>query len=130
MSTTHHTLGTTPIPRGMVWSDENDWVPVVKEIEYSTTGAMLVDVGVMQAGRPITLSAESDAGWIARSVLQQLRAMAADPLATYPLTLADGRTFVVMFAGAGQPITAVPVARPELPADTHPYVATVRLIEV
>lgn len=26
--TTHHTLGTTIIPRGMVWVDEFDWVPV------------------------------------------------------------------------------------------------------
>ena len=129
MSTAHHLLGVLPIPRGMVWVDEHDWIAVAKDTEYSITGALLVDVGVMQAGRPITLSAETDAGWIARSALQQLRALAADPLATYTLTLADGRTFTVMFAG-DQPIEATPVARPELPADTHPYVATVRLIEV
>lgn len=129
MSSKYHTLGALQLPRGMVWQDENDWIAVAKETEYSITGALLVDVGVMQAGRPITLSAENDAGWIARSVLQQLRALAADPLATYTLTLADGRTYTVAFAG-DQPIKAVPIARPELPADTHPYVATVRLIEV
>ena len=129
MSTTHHTLDATVIPRGMVWIDEFDWTPVEKTTGYSLTGALLVDVATKQAGRPITLSAQDDAGWIARSALQQLRALAADPLATYPLTLADGRAYTVMFAG-DQPTQAVPVARPELPADTHPYVATVRLIEV
>ena len=44
MSATHHTLGQLAIPRGMVWVDDNDWVPVVKEMEYSTTGALLVEV--------------------------------------------------------------------------------------
>ena len=49
--------------------------------------------------------------------------------ATHALTLADGRAFTVSFA-PGTPITATPVARPELPPSHHPYVATVRLIEV
>ena len=131
MSSTHHTLGTLPIPRGMVWTDEHDWVPVAKATEYSITGALLVDVGAMQGGRPITLQGEDDAGWLGmtRSLLADLRALASVPAATYPLTLADGRTFTVMFA-PGNPITARPIARPELPTATHPYIATVRLIEV
>lgn len=129
MPTTHHTLGTTIIPRGMVWVDEFDWHAVEKSTEYSLTGALLVDVATRQAGRAITLQAQDDAGWIARSVLQALYAMAADPGAVHALALADGRTFNVQFA-PGTPIEARPVARPELPTATHPYVATVRLIEV
>ena len=55
--------------------------------------------------------------------------MAATPEGVHTLTLADTRTFTVQFA-PGECIAATPIARPELPASAHPYVATVRLIEV
>lgn len=129
MSAATHTLGAVALPRGMVWADEHDWLPVQKATEYSTTGALLIDAGARLAGRPITLQAASNAGWITRSALAALRALAATPEAVHTLTLADGRAFSVQFA-AGDCITATPVGRPELPTDSHPYVATVRLIEV
>jgi hypothetical protein len=129
MSATFHTLGTLQIPRGMVWADEHNWLPVEKDMEYSLTGALLVDAAVRQAGRPITLQADDNAGWIERGVLQDLRALASVPDATYLFTHADGREFTVMFS-PDDPLQAVPVGRPELPADTNPYIATVRLIEV
>ncbi len=131
MSTTHHTLGLVQIPRGMVWVDEFAWSPVEKTTEYSTTGALLVDVGERLAGRPITLQATDEHGWLARTVLQDVRALAADPEGVYVFTHADGREFTVMFA-PDDPVTAVPIAstRPELPTDDYPYVATVRLIEI
>lgn len=129
MSTTHHTLGLVQIPRGMVWADEFNWSEVERAAEYSITGALLIDAAVRQAGRPITLEGSDSAGWITRATLLQLQALAQDPDATHALTLADGRAFAVKFA-PGTPITATPVARPELPPSHHPYVATVRLIEV
>jgi len=127
--TTHHTLDAISLPRGMVWVDELDWVPAETSTEYSITGALLVQSYERLAGRPITLQGEEGAGWIRRDVLLSLRAAASVPGDVLPLTLADGRTFSVMFA-PGNPITARPIARPELPPNTHPYVATVRLIEV
>jgi len=39
----------------LAWTDEYSWSPVVQATAPSTTGALLVDVGVLQAGRPITL---------------------------------------------------------------------------
>ena len=130
MPSTHHTLASLQLPRGMVWVDEFSWHPVEKSIEYSLTGALLIDAGTRQAGRTITLQGDGDAGWIRRSVLLALRALAEDADASHTLELADGRTFTVQFAPGDNPIEATPIARPELPADTHPYVATVRLIEV
>lgn len=130
MSTTHHTLGLVQIPRGLVWADEFNWAEVDRAAEYSITGALLLDAAVRQAGRPITLEGSDSAGWITRATLLQLQALAQDPDATHTLTLADARTFTVRFAPGGAPITATPVARPELPPSHHPYVATVRLIEV
>jgi len=130
MPTTYHTLGTIQIPRGMIWSDEFAWSPVEKSAEYSCTGALLIDAATKLAGRPITLRGDTNAGWIKRSVLDEVYALAAsDPVGEHLLTLADDRTFTVQFA-PGEPIDASPVARPELPPETYPYVATVRLIEV
>lgn len=124
-----HTLDLTPLPRGMVWIDEHDWVPAQHATEYSITGALLVDAYERLAGRPITLQAQDDAGWIRRDALAALYGLASDPGATYTLTLADGRVFSVMFAPEG-PIEARPVGRPELPGPDNPYIATVRLIEI
>lgn len=129
MSSTYHLLDTVQIPRGMVWADEHNWVEAESATEYSITGALLVDSGVRLAGRPITLQAEDDSGWIRRDALLSVRALAAVPGAQYTLALADGRSFTVMFA-PGDPISAHAIARPEIPTDRHPYVATVRLIQV
>lgn len=126
-----HTLGDIQIPRGMVWSDEFDWNPREASSEFSIGGALLLDVAVRLAGQPITLTGDDDAGWIPRSRLIELHALCAEqPDATHLLTLADGRTFDVQFAAGETPITGRSISRPELPAGTHPYVATVRLITV
>jgi hypothetical protein len=125
-----HTLAGLQIPRGMVWSDEFRWSRVEKSLEYSVTGAALIDAGVRLAGRPITLQGEVEAGWIKRGALTALQTLAdADATGEHALVLADGRTFTVQFA-PGLPVEGGPVARPELPVENYPYVATVRLITV
>src|SRR5690606_33506562 len=102
--------------------------PVETVGEYGLTGALVIDYGERLEGRPITLVGADSAGWIDRSVVLALHALADTvPPATYTLTLADDRVFTVRFA-PGSPIEARPVARPEMPAGTHPYVATLRLI--
>ncbi|MDY0105311.1 MAG: hypothetical protein RBS27_01455 [Giesbergeria sp.] len=130
MSATHHTLGLIQIPRGLIWVDEFSWHPVLRDAEYSITGALLLDASTRLAGRPITLQGSEGAGWLTRATLQALQALAQATDATHALTLADGRTFTVAFAPGGNPVEATPIARPELPPSHYPYVATVRLIEV
>lgn len=130
MSAAHHTLGSIPIPRGLVWVDEFNWHPVLRSAEYSITGALLLDAATRQAGRPITLQGSEDAGWLPRTTLLALYALAENASATHTLTLADGRTYTVAFAAGDTPIEAAPLARPELPPAAWPYIATIRLIEV
>lgn len=125
---TVHTLDSLELPRGMVWVDEFDWAPVESSSEYTIAGSLVLQVAARQAGRPITLQGDESAGWIKRGALLSLRDMAASLGEVFALTLADGRTFSVIFA-PGNPITARPIARPELPTADNPYVATVRLIE-
>jgi hypothetical protein len=125
-----HSLAGLQVPRGMVWFDEFGWSRVEKSLEYSVTGAALIDAGVRLAGRPISLQGEVDAGWIKRGTLTALQALAeTDPTAEHALVLADGRTFTVQFA-PGVAVEGKPLARPELPVEDYPYVATVRLITV
>lgn len=128
----HHQLGTIRLPSGMVWTDEFDWCSVERATTWSINGALLIDVGVRQAGRPITLSAQDDQGWIRRETLRQLQHLAdTEPDAEHTLTLADGRVFRVRFAQSEtSPITATALGRPELPPAHWPYITTLRLIEV
>lgn len=132
---TRHTLGLAgaanplALPRGMVWADEFDWSPVAAERRWGTNGAQHLHIGVRQAGRPVTLRGDSNAGWIRRAALQALQALAAAPGQPYTLTLADGRALRVLFA-PDDPIAAQPIGRPELPDDDTWYSATVRLIEL
>lgn len=130
MTEKFHTLGGIPIPRGMIWIDEHDWLPVLKSKEYSITGALLIDAGVKKAGRPITLQADDDAGWIALNVLNQVCNLAASPDETYQLVLADGRSFSVQFDAEEDAISARRIGRPELPGPDWVYVATFKLITV
>ena len=124
-----HFLNGIELPRGMLWVDEFNWTAVEKTVERSITGAQIIDVVARIAGRPITLEAVEDQGWIHRATLLAVQALVDAPGGQYPLRLADGREFTVQFA-AEDPIAAAPVSRPELPAGTHPYVATLRLITV
>lgn len=122
-----HTLAALELPRSLVWVDEFQWTAPQRAHEYSITGALIVDVATRQAGRPITLQGVADHGWLARSALQDLWALANTSIAPLALTLADGRAFSVRFAG-GNPIDAEPITRAELPGADLPYIVTLRLI--
>ncbi len=71
----------------LIWADEFAWSPVVQSTEYSTTGALLVDVAVKQAGRPITLEGKGTAAWINRALCMTLQTWAALPAAEFDLVL-------------------------------------------
>ena len=129
---TTHTFDGIALPAGMIWEDEFDWSPAVATQEYSVTGALVIDAGTRQAGRPTPLPASADRGWsgMTRDKLITLRAKAAVAGATYTLQLADGRSFTVAFRPGDEPITARQVWDREVPPADWPYVVTLRLIEI
>lgn len=129
MASTTHTLGSIVIPGGLIWVDEYNWVAPVRAHEYSITGALIVDVGTRQAGRPITLQGANDHGWVKRKTLDALwqLASAASETDEHELILADGRHYTVRFSSE-DPISATPIVRAELPADDLPYIVTLRLV--
>lgn len=124
------TLDTVTLPGDLLWVDEFDWTPVEFSTRYTLDGALVIEQGTRQAGRPITLAGADDRGWITRQTLEALYALAQSPSAGMPLTLADGRTFTVVFRHDATPIEAAPVI-PVSPAPTDLYYSvTIRLLEV
>ena len=100
-------IGSIAVPRGMVWVDEFDWVPVERAVAYSLTGALLVDVAPRLAGRPITLAGEVDAGWLGRSVVAQLHALAAQALGVPASAIAQLHVFKRSFDARRAGVQAV-----------------------
>ena len=90
------------------WSDEYDWSPVEQSTEYSTEGALLVDVAVKLAGRPITLEGSDTAAWLSRAVCDTLQAWAALPGIELTLVV-RGVAHTVMFDHAQKGFAATPV---------------------
>ena len=83
------------------WSDEFDWSPVEQATAYSTTGALLVDVAVKQAGQPITLEGTDTNAWITRALCDTLKAWAALPGAQFDLVLRSETHQVIFDHGKG-----------------------------
>jgi hypothetical protein len=122
------TLGGIALPGDLAWVDEFNWCPVVREVTYSLTGALIISESVKLAGRPITLEAKQmDMGWVwvVLATVVALYALAATPGWTGLLTLADGRTFTVAFREDG--VTATPVLHRAPAAEGDAYALTLKL---
>lgn len=140
------TLGALTLPDGLVWSDEDGWSPIAQSTEYGLTGALIVDLGEKQAGRPITLRGAKDGSshtaFIARSQvyrgwssLESIRAALWAASAEFVLTLHDGRTFTVIpLHGTDGPLSVTPLSvfksfPPANPGAGHLYfVDAIRLV--
>lgn len=123
-----HTLASIPLP-DLSWLDEYDWSPVAVDTQYSLTGALIVQSGTRQAGRPITLEGGRDYAWATRNTVNLLRAKLEQPFAPMTLTLADGRSFQVIWAGA-EPIKARPIVSRAAFDSTDFYSLTLSLMTV
>lgn len=67
------TSETIQLEDGFFWSDEN-WSIVEQSQNYAVNGFLIIQEGVKQAGRPITLQpANSKKGWIKLRDLNKLR---------------------------------------------------------
>ena len=92
------------------WTNEYDWSPVEQVTAYSTTGRLLVDVSLKQAGQPITLEGTDTNAWITRALCSTLQAWAALPGIELALVL-RGTTHAVIFDHAQGGFAAQPIWR-------------------
>jgi hypothetical protein len=121
------TLDAITLPDDLIWTDEFAWSPLQQSKTYSLTGALILETGAMQAGRPITLAGSDDAAWITRAALKTLYAKLTTT-ASMSLALNDGRVFTVAFNHDDKPIEARPVFDYSTPADDDFYTLTLKLI--
>lgn len=130
-------LGTvTDLPADLEWIDEfregSDLV--AQEIQFTVTGAMVVQAGAQQAGRYVTLQGRRDGNEafavLTRAQVVALRALAATPGAVYVLTLCDGRTMNVMFRRDNPAVEAEPLPFIAPQEDGDLYICTIKLIQV
>lgn len=132
------TLDEITLVGDLIWSDEFQYTSVARNSEYSLTGALIVQESTKQAGRPITLECKPEsqselAGadsliWVYRQDVLALYTKAQTIGLTMTLTLADGRTFSVMFREDG--FEARPVIHIAPHADQDPYYFTIKLVTV
>jgi hypothetical protein len=122
-------LDTLTLPTDLIWIDEFDWTPVQQTQTYSITGALIIERGIKQAGREITLAGDNSSGMISRADLKTLETKLTlnTPLV---LTLNDARTFNVIFNHAKKPIDAKPQIDFSTPDDGDLYTLKINLLAV
>tara|TARA_B100000902_G_C27322175_1_gene925461 strand:+ start:9013 stop:9420 length:408 start_codon:yes stop_codon:yes gene_type:complete len=113
------TDGTTTVtlPDSMQWVDEFDFSPVTQDIQRTIGGGFIVQEGALSYGQPVTLQGGENV-WTTREVIKQIQTLASVPNKALVLTLADGRTFNVIFRrDSGNPFSAVPLWRKDITVD-------------
>jgi len=133
MITLRHGGAVHTLPQDLVWTDAFKWSSVAGSREYSTTGALLIDLGTRQAGRPITLEGSERHALLTLTQAEEMRALAAMPDAVMTLTLHDGSAYQVVFDHSGeqsQPFEATPWVDYSDPIPKDWYVPVFRFIEV
>jgi hypothetical protein len=124
-------ITTVTLPDALSWADEYSWSPVEQTKTYTTTGALLIEEGIKQAGRPITLEGAADRTWCTRALVDVLRGWAATPGVVLTLTL-RGVAHQVTFdheKGALQGLPVMFYADGAIASDDW-YVPTLRFLEL
>lgn len=121
------TIGLHP---DLYWSDENDWHPVQQTANRTLTGALVVSVAGMIAGRPVTLQPENESSaWMPLTTVTQLRNWASVPGQVLTLTL-RGVARAVMFRHQDGGFEAKPLVHYNEANGADFYLCVVRLMEI
>lgn len=76
---------TIDLPKDVIWTNETQWSPVSQTVEWSTTGALLMQEGVKLKGREIFLEGKDNMAWIDR------------PTGEYLMNMRDTQGLVMIF---------------------------------
>lgn len=119
------------LPASLVWADEFAVSRVAQTVRRTLDGSLAVFYGpLLQAGIPITLESEPDAGWLTRAQVEEVAQRADSPGGVYNLTL-RGLSFTVMFRHQDAPaFEARPLINLANPQAGDFYLATLKLMTV
>jgi len=114
-------------------SDEHEWSSLVSSTKYALDGTMIVEQSTRLAGRPYTMQAPSDMGFLTRSTVNALKAERDTLGATFWLDYrADGQVkrVKVMFDTTQEAITAKPLKEFISPSLDDLFKVTLRFLEI
>lgn len=124
------TLGVVSLPASLQWKDELTSQSVAQTVKRTLDGSVVVFYGEKTNGIPITLESGNDHGWVRRSVVESLKALAEQAGSVYQLAIRN-QTFNVMFDHAAPPaFTATPIIPFANPTDTDWYRVSLKLITI
>lgn len=116
---------------GLVFTDDLNHTGIRSDVAKTLDGGLVIWETSEPAGQLITLSGGDDFGWLERSTLQSLQAMASVPGASYTLTTPSD-TITVRFRNESPPaIEATPlVARPNPATGDYYNKVTIKLMKI
>ena len=129
-----NTLDVINLPNDLLWEDEMKWTPSVGKVDYTLTGALIIQTAAKQAGRPITLRApDENMAWVFRTAVEELRAWTSPADRKMKLMLEyenDTRQFNVVFRHHEGAIEADPVKGFPDVANNEWFRVKIKLMEV
>lgn len=115
-------------------TDEHEWSSVVSSTKYALDGTMIVEQSVRQAGKPYTMQAPNDMGFLTRSTVNALKAERDKLGATFWLDYrADGqvkRVKVIFDTTGDDAVTAKPVKEFISPSLDDLFIVTLKFLEI
>jgi hypothetical protein len=109
--------------------EEFTWRSVEQTKSYSVTGALMVEAGVKQTGREITLQGGDTFAWVTREQVEDLQTLAQN-FDTDMTLVFRGVTYTVRFDHSRGAIDARPVADFQDPQPTDFFIVTLRFYEI
>lgn len=114
----------------MLWVDEQDYKRVEQQEIRTLGGRMKVYSQGLEKGRPITLVAVQDQGWLTKTQVEKLHELAAVPGAIYALVVGTQSFNVIFRHSEGAPFKAdALISRIESQAGDM-YTCTINLLTV
>ncbi|MCK9988855.1 MAG: hypothetical protein AzoDbin1_05327 [Azoarcus sp.] len=115
----------------LLWEDEFAWSATEQSMTRGLTGKPIIQVGLRQAGRPITLRNEDESSaWMTRADMAQLQAWADTPDQRMTLTLRGTPYLVVFRHHDGGAFNASPLVHYADPVPADWVLATLRFMTV
>lgn len=123
-------LNGVTLSASMIWADRHKHAPVAQSALTTLGGGVIVYSQTLVEGRPITLEARIDTGWITKAMLDQLEAMAAIAGGVYTIDI-HGFAANVMFRHQDAPaVEFEPLTPKATPVAGDYYVGTLKLFTV
>lgn len=122
-------IGSVVLDNDLIWDDEFKYPSLSGVLERAIEGHLVTQSSALSGGQPLTLVGGTDSGWLRRSTVLSLQALAAIPGEEYTVVLADLRSVVAIFDPT-VPLEFSPVSPRSAPASDSWYYGTIKMIIV